>query len=47
MTTTPMEGVRTLSDQVAEEVRALLARRRMSQRVLAGLLGDALGWGTP
>jgi len=39
-----MEGVRTLSDQVAEEVRALLARRRMSQRVLAGLLGVSPAW---
>src|ERR1700750_1795731 len=34
----------TLSELVAEEIRALLARRRMSGRQLAGMLGVSPSW---
>jgi transcriptional regulator with XRE-family HTH domain len=38
------ERTATLSEQVAEEVRALLARRRMSGRQLASQLGVSPSW---
>lgn len=44
MTAIPVERVTTLSDRIAEEIRALLGRRRMSQRQLAVVLGVSPAW---
>jgi transcriptional regulator with XRE-family HTH domain len=44
MTTTPGERTATLSDLVAEEIRAWLGRRRMSQAQLARTLGQSQMW---
>ena len=38
------DTMRTLSDQVAEEIRVILTRRRMSQRQLAQALGVSPAW---
>lgn len=42
--TQAQERTATLSDLVAEEIRALLARRRMSGRQLANALGVSPSW---
>jgi transcriptional regulator with XRE-family HTH domain len=44
MTTTPGERTATLSLRVAEEIRAWLGRRRMSQAQLARALGQSPMW---
>lgn len=44
MTNAATDTMRTLSDQVAEEIRVLLTRRRMSQRQLAQALGVSPAW---
>jgi len=38
------ERAATLSQMIAEEIRALMARRRMSGRQLAGKLGVSPSW---
>lgn len=44
MTITPERSARTLSDLIAEEVRVLLTRRRLSQRQFAAQLGVSPAW---
>ncbi|MCT2282589.1 helix-turn-helix domain-containing protein [Micromonospora chalcea] len=44
MANTDTATMRTLSDAVAEEIRVLLTRRRMSQRQLAQALGVSPAW---
>lgn len=44
MTNAATDTVRTLSDQVAEEIRVALTRRRMSQRQLAQALNVSPAW---
>jgi transcriptional regulator with XRE-family HTH domain len=44
MTTTPERRTATLSELVAEEVRAWLGRRRMSQAQLARAIGQSQMW---
>lgn len=44
MTTTPTGQPATLSDLVAEEIRAVLGRRRMSGAALARTLGVSAMW---
>ena len=44
MTNAVTGTVRSLSDEVAEEIRVLLTRRRMSQRRMAQALGVSPAW---
>ena len=44
MTTTPVGRTATLSEQVAEEIRAWLGRRRMSQAQLSRAMGQSQMW---
>lgn len=44
MTTTPERRTATLSEQVAEEIRAWLGRRRMSQAQLSRAMGQSQMW---
>jgi len=44
MTTTPTERATTLTERVAEEIRALMGRRRVSGAALARSLGRSEAW---
>jgi transcriptional regulator with XRE-family HTH domain len=44
MTTTPERRTATLSERVAEEIRAMLGRRRMSQAQLSRQMGQSQMW---